>query len=261
MEHTFCPTIDLIIGPMGSGKTTELLRRIELYAVARKNVVLIKPRLDTRMGVHIGTHGFQTATAIVLEKLSDACHNHVIEACDVVGIDEGQFFPDLASGSEELAQSGKKVIIAGLSGTSERNGFSPIMEIIAKCDSITMLTAVCVICGRAASFTAHQGTMKGTVKIGDIGEYMPMCRYCFMERYERQKAEKEMLAAPDHLHESSDHLYKSPDHLRESPDHLYKSPEEMLAASDRLHESRDAEEEAANLALDAFILEGMKTDS
>ena len=178
----FKPSIDLIMGPMGSGKTTELLRRINRYEIAKCAVVLIKPSLDTRSGNHIGTHGFRSAGALVFDKLVDACANLYVEGVDVIGVDEGQFFPDLALGCEALTRRGKKVIVAALSGDKEREGFPSVQALTPKCDSVIMLSAICMVCGDEAPFTAYKGKMTGQVIIGDVGmegEYVPVCRRCY----------------------------------------------------------------------------------
>jgi len=185
-------SIRAIIGPMGSGKTTELLRMIDRHLIAGRRTVVVKPSLDTRsIGVSTHAHrlgclqqpqGAASVPAISLSRLADACDREDVMSAAVVGIDEGQFFDDLASGCESLAAAGKQVIVAGLSGDSERRGFRPVMELLPLCDSITFLTAVCVRCGLDASFTAYAGTKETAVKVGDLGDYLPLCRRCYLSR-------------------------------------------------------------------------------
>jgi thymidine kinase len=165
---------------MGGGKTTELLRRARIYAIAKHAVILVKPDIDTRSGALISTHDNGKASAITLHRLMDACCNKDVLESQVVGVDEGQFFPDLADGCEELARMGKKVIVAALSGDSDRKGFPSVMNTISIAESITMLSAVCTVCSSEAHFTAHYGKKTTTIKVGDIGEYAPLCRACWM---------------------------------------------------------------------------------
>lgn len=184
MDPGLVASIDLIIGPMGSGKTSELLRRLETYSRAKRRVILIKPSHDTRTDMAtVGTHGFRSASAITFSKLMDASKHLMVQGAAVVCIDEGQFFPDLVEGSEELAKQGKKVIIAALNGDSDQKCFVPMIEMAAKCEDITKLFAVCAQCGMKAAFTAHRGNKSEVVEIGDIGEngaYVPLCRACLM---------------------------------------------------------------------------------
>jgi len=183
------PSIDLILGPMGGGKTTELLRQIERYTIGRRSAILVKPGIDTRSGEHVGTHGFRSAGALVFETLTSACNNLEVQAAEIVGVDESQFFPDLAEGCEALANDGKKVIVAALSGDSNRKAFPSVSALIPKCESLTMLRAVCVKCGRDASFTWHTGGKIEAIKIGGLDEYIPACRKCYLAMREAYEAD------------------------------------------------------------------------
>ena len=119
--------IELIIGPMYSGKTTELSRRIKRYTHADKRAVLVKSALDKRFseGGAVVTHDGQAYPSLVKESLLPA-FSELVSNYDVVGIDEGQFFPDVAEFAEAAANAGKIVVVAALDGDFRRNPFGEI---------------------------------------------------------------------------------------------------------------------------------------
>ena len=171
--------IQLILGPMFSGKTTELLRRYRRYQVVGRRCLLIKHGADKRYSeTKVSTHCRQEADAIVLNKLDDfrewACY-------DVICIDEGQFFPDVTEISEFLANNGKIVIVAALDGTWQRKPFENIANLISASESIVKLTAVCMICKRDAPFTKRTCDDTALEVIGGADKYMAVCRRCFHE--------------------------------------------------------------------------------
>lgn len=171
--------IELIMGPMGGGKTTELLRRGRIYSIPNRRVAYIKPRKDSRDGGFIRAHdGEHLVKAVQFDNFSDVRAigvEEVIEA-EVICIDEGQFFDDLVMGCEYFVMIGKVVVVAALSGDVERKPFPVVSELISHCDRIDMYTAQCQICGDAAPFTAHETVKSGEVHVGDLSEYKPLCR-------------------------------------------------------------------------------------
>ncbi|MFA5091109.1 MAG: hypothetical protein WC483_00475 [Candidatus Paceibacterota bacterium] len=166
------PIIELIYGPMGSGKTTELLRRGNVYRVSRRSVVYVKPRSDGRSGPYIRTHD---ADKGVLATLLDTLCS-LITMAEVVCVDEGQFFSDLVEGCERLVRMGKVVVVAALNGDTKRRPFLPVAYLVSHCDRTDLFHAQCWKCGRDAPFTAHDDLESGVVKIGGLGEYQPLCR-------------------------------------------------------------------------------------
>jgi hypothetical protein len=132
------------------------------------------------------------------------------------------------------------------------------MELIAKCDSITMLTAVCSVCGRTASFTAHKGIMDGPIKIGDIGEYIPMCRQCFFDWLEKKSAPKDTINESDGelIAESDDYDF---DYGEDSDDPDSDDDDDgffgygALSAPDIIECTRVAEEEEKEKALEKEV--------
>eukprot|EP00026_Physarum_polycephalum_P016347 Phypoly_transcript_17230.p1 GENE.Phypoly_transcript_17230~~Phypoly_transcript_17230.p1 ORF type:complete len:217 (+),score=37.20 Phypoly_transcript_17230:31-651(+) len=170
--------IQVILGPMFSGKTTELLRRIRRFTVANKKCIVLKYNKDNRYSQDcMSTHDKQMWTALPCERLQD-----VEEACrtyDVIGIDEGQFFPDLVSFSEKMANGGKTVIVAALDGTFQRKPFGSVLEIIPVAELVTKLTAVCMVCFKDASFSRRIGSETQVEVIGGADKYIAVCRSCY----------------------------------------------------------------------------------
>ena len=167
--------IDIIIGPMFAGKTTELIRRIRRYEVANKSCLLVKYDRDLRYGTDlISTHDNQGLKAISTETLSEI--DDKAKTYDVIGIDEGQFFSDIVEFSENMANDGKIIIISALSGTYRRENFGRIPEIFPLAENITKLTAVCMDCKASASFTTRISSSKETELIGGKEHYKPVCR-------------------------------------------------------------------------------------
>eukprot|EP00824_Muranothrix_gubernata_P010392 TRINITY_DN23398_c0_g3_i1.p1 TRINITY_DN23398_c0_g3~~TRINITY_DN23398_c0_g3_i1.p1 ORF type:complete len:316 (+),score=31.38 TRINITY_DN23398_c0_g3_i1:41-949(+) len=136
--------VQLIIGPMFSGKSTELLRRIRRYTYSRRRCLVIKYRKDTRYSADcMATHDRQSISAHPCEQLSEV--ESIVSNYDVVGVDEGQFYPDIAEWAEEQANRGKVVIVAALDGTFQRKPFGRVLDLIPLSESVTKLTAVCQV--------------------------------------------------------------------------------------------------------------------
>jgi len=133
--------IDLVLGPMFAGKSTELLRRIKRYRVANKQCLVIKYANDNRYSDScVSTHDQQMIEAVSCTNLLDVEEKAL--DYDIIGIDEGQFFENLVEFSESMANNGKMVIIAALDGTFERKAFGKVLELIPLCESVTKLDAV-----------------------------------------------------------------------------------------------------------------------
>lgn len=172
--------MDLIIGPMFSGKTSELLRRIEINIIAKKKCILIKPKLDARYDKNkIVTHDKKMKDAVVVYKLEDV---DVIDF-DVIGIDEGQFFPDIYETTKKWHDAGKIIIIAMLNGTSDRELFDGTGELFALCRNITKLHAVCKSCFQENAIYSyrHKTDNKNKIMLGGEEDYSPLCPQCFLK--------------------------------------------------------------------------------
>jgi thymidine kinase len=171
--------LQLIIGPMFSGKSTELLRRIEIYSISNKKTILIKYYKDTRYSESsISTHNKQTKDAIPASSIGEILD--ILMEYDVIGIDEGQFFSDILE-VEKLANNGKIVIIAALDATFQRLPFNKICELVPRCEKVIKLNAVCMDCFSPASFSKRITDEKEVEIIGGKEKYKPVCRRCYFK--------------------------------------------------------------------------------
>ena len=168
----------MILGPMFSGKTTELMRRTQRRRAIGHRVLAVNHEMDTRckkdeMQTHSGSTIHATKAQLVSEIVADEY--------DVIAIDEGQFFPDLDS-VMELVGSGKHVIIAALSGDYSMAPFRNVSSLQACADKVQYLTALCVECGdgTCAPFTKRVLKRKGSLRrrlfVGGKAEYKAVCR-------------------------------------------------------------------------------------
>lgn len=178
-------SIHLLLGPMYAGKSTELLRRIRRYQIGGKTTFLIKYGKDERYntsGNKLSTHDeikidcdYATETNLMQDtKLIDKIKN-----IEVIGIDEGQFYPDIVLFAEFCANSGKIIIISGLDSDFKRRPFGQISELISKADSYEKLTAICS-CGEEAPFTKRITNETESVIIGGKEMYIAVCRKCYL---------------------------------------------------------------------------------
>ena len=172
-------SIEVICGSMFSGKTEELIRRIERAKFAKLKVKVFKPEIDIRYDVSkVVSHNANKIESTPIAKAKEilALSNNV----QVVGIDEAQFFDEeIIEVSEFLANRGIRVIVAGLNMDSDGNPFGPMPELLAKADYITKLHAVCVQCGSPAQYTSCKDDKKQLVLLGESDKYEPLCRSCY----------------------------------------------------------------------------------
>lgn len=151
------PTLfQVIFGPMFSGKSTELIRRLQRFKIARYNCLIVKYANDKRYTEDdaIATHDRQMLQAVNATKLNDLKSKfNIVDDYDVIGIDEGQFFPDIIEFAESMANNGKTVIVAALDGTYQRKGFANILELVPLAEHVIKLTAVCMNCFEDGSYT------------------------------------------------------------------------------------------------------------
>jgi len=175
--------IEVITGPMFSGKSEELIRRLKRAQIARQRVACFKPDLDIRYHRNaIASHSAQTLEAVTVANVEElkAVLMPTIDRYEVVGIDEGQFFdPSLVSLVNELVRLGRRVILAGLDTTFTGEPFAPIPDLMAIADEVSKLSAVCVRCGAPAVHTQRLGSNQALVVVGAAGLYEARCRACF----------------------------------------------------------------------------------
>ena len=188
MEESNCGRIELILGPMFSGKSTRLIETIRKRYYKNKKTIMIKFIGDQRYTKksEVVTHDFIKYDSIECKNLEDSFEE--LKNYDVIGVDEGQFFPDLVEVSEKLAFLGKTVIIAGLNGDFRMEPFPVIARIIPKADKIKLLKAYCFNCHRDAKFSLRIVQSNETVLIGSGESYKPACREC--HKYFSEQREK-----------------------------------------------------------------------
>ena len=180
--------IELIIGPMFSGKSTRLIGVIRKFTYKAKKTIMIKFFADKRFSdkSEVVTHDLLKYDSIECKNLRE--HFDKIKNYDVIGIDEGQFFPDLVEVCEELALMKKTIIIAALNGDFRMEPFPVIAKIIPKADKIKLLKAYCFNCHKDAKFTLRIVQSNETVLIGAGEAYKPACRECHIHfSKEREK--------------------------------------------------------------------------
>jgi thymidine kinase len=175
--------LELIIGNMFSGKSTELIRRINKEKGINKEILVINFSGDNRYSTDsIVTHNNNKIKCLKLSKLSELNIN-IINQYNSIFIDEAQFFPDLYDNVKMLVDIHKKhVIISGLDGDFNRNPFGDILKLIPISDSVDKLTAYCSICnnGNIAPFTKKINPSGSLIDIGGSDKYVPVCRYHFI---------------------------------------------------------------------------------
>jgi len=180
---TKCGRIDIIMGCMFSGKSTELIRLINRYKALDKNILIINHISDDRYKKNsIVTHNKVSINCTSLENLSNVSKMNEYEALDVIVIEEAQFFEDLYDFVVSACDNDNKIIlIGGLDGDSDRNEFGDIIKLIPKCDSVKKLYALCSLCkdGTHACFTKRLVENKSQVLIG-VNEFIPVCRYHYL---------------------------------------------------------------------------------
>ena len=172
--------IEVIAGCMFSGKTEELIRRIRRAEIARQRVAIFKPRIDNRYSSdHIVSHSDAKLLSIVVDRSADILSR--VEDAQVVGVDEGQFF-DLAivDVAEQLANNGKRVIIAGLDQDYRGKPFEPMPQLLAVAEYITKTLAICMVCGNPADRTQRITEAHERVLVGAKDAYEARCRKCFV---------------------------------------------------------------------------------
>ena len=152
-------TIEVIVGPMFAGKTSELIRRIVRESYAKKKVGIFKPSIDVRYSrENVVSHDGLSYPAFVVPTSKEGVWK-IYELAkendlDVVGVDEAHFFPlELVNVCEKLANEGVRVIVAGLNLDFRGEPFETVKELLARADDITYLTAVCTVCGAPATRT------------------------------------------------------------------------------------------------------------
>ncbi|XGW21148.1 hypothetical protein V3C99_004250 [Haemonchus contortus] len=177
--------VTCIVGPMFSGKTTELIRMHDRYRIAGKKCILVKYAGDTRYDPElIVTHKRVTAdgATLIARTLREIRAELFSMETEVIAIDEGQFFDDLSFTCEQLACEGKMVLVAALDGDFLRKPFGEVSQLISFSDEIKKLSAVCMECGDDAPFTFRCTNERAVEVIGGEDTYRALCRTCYYTR-------------------------------------------------------------------------------
>jgi thymidine kinase len=177
--------LEVICGCMFAGKTEELIRRINVLSYARKNILVFKPQIDDRYSTtEIASHAGSKVPCIVISEAKEIL-NHVNYDTDVVAIDEVQFFDeDVVDICEYLADSGLRVMVAGLDKDFRGEPFGVLPDLLTRAEFVTKLTAVCAKCGAPATRTQRIINGKPAsfndpiVLVGAKEAYEPRCRHC-----------------------------------------------------------------------------------
>ncbi len=178
--------IELICGSMFSGKTEELLRRIRRAEIAKKKIQVFKPRIDNRYGLErVASHnGVAREDAVVVEDAATILRL-VREETEVVAVDEVQFFDwSIADVCSELADQGRRVIVAGLDLDFRAEPFGPMPLLMALAERVDKLQAICVVCGASASRTQRLIDSRPAryddpvILVGGSESYEARCRAC-----------------------------------------------------------------------------------
>lgn len=177
--------IEVVCGSMFSGKSEELIRRVKRAQIAKRKVIVFKPSLDKRYSAtEVVSHSGVMTKAILVTQPREIL-NYINDDIKIVAIDEVQFFPmEIVDVCQELADKGKRVIVAGLDQDFRGQAFGPMPTLLAIAESIDKLQAICVICGGTAS--RSQRIIDGNpasfdspvILVGASESYEARCRKC-----------------------------------------------------------------------------------
>ena len=179
--------IEVICGSMFSGKTEELIRRLKRAQFARQKVEIFKPTLDVRYDEEMVVS--HDANEIRSTPVPAAANIPILaDGCDVVGIDEAQFFDDeIVRVCNDLANKGVRVIVAGLDMDFKGNPFGPMPNLMATAEYVTKVHAVCTRTGNLAQYSYRKAKSDNLVLLGEVDEYEPLSRAAFYKTMLRDK--------------------------------------------------------------------------
>lgn len=180
--------IEVVCGPMFSGKSEELIRRLRRALIARKRVQVFKPVIDKRYSEdEIVSHADVRMRSEVVQGPAEIL-SRLDWRTQVVGIDEANFMgQELVGVAQQLADSGKQVIIAGLDTDYMGRPFPPVPDLLCVAESITKTLAICLRCGNPAKHTQRLVDSSDLIMVGATGMYEARCRHCFDPGAPRQE--------------------------------------------------------------------------
>ncbi|MCF8367411.1 MAG: thymidine kinase [Bacteroidales bacterium] len=173
--------IEVICGSMFSGKTEELIRRLNRAKIAKQRVEIFKPSIDVRYDdVDVVSHNENSIKSTPVQAAAQILL--LAHDVDVVGVDEAQFFDDdLAKVCNLLANDGVRVIVAGLDMDYTGKPFGPIPSLMATAEYVTKVHAICIRCGSLAQYSYRKVEDDNLVVLGETESYEPLCRKCYIE--------------------------------------------------------------------------------
>ena len=171
--------VEVICGPMFSGKPEELILRLRRAVIGRRRVQAFKPAIDRRYhATRITSHNATSLEALAVDNVP-ALLAAVEHDAEVVGIDEAQFFGhELVAAVQSLADRGVQAIVAGLDLDYRGVPFEPVPQLLAVAEHVTKLAAVCSVCGREATRSHRLVAGEGRIVVGAACEYEARCRAC-----------------------------------------------------------------------------------
>lgn len=180
--------IEVIVGSMFSGKTEELIRRLNRAKIAQQNVEIFKPHIDVRYSEdEVVSHNSNSIRSTPVETSANILL--LASNVDVVGIDEAQFFDEgLSDVCNELANQGVRVIVAGLDMDFQGKPFGPIPSLMARAEYVTKVHAICMRCGNLANYSHRLSEAEKLVLLGEKDEYEPLCRECYTKAMNHSEA-------------------------------------------------------------------------
>ena len=191
--------IEVICGSMFSGKTEELIRRLKRAKFARQRVEIFKPKVDTRYDEdQVVSHD---SNQIRSTPVPAAANIPILaDGCDVVGIDEAQFFDDeIVKVCNDLANRGVRVIVAGLDMDFKGNPFGPMPALMATAEYVTKVHAICPRTGNLAHYSFRKSQNEDLVFLGETEEYEPLSRAAYYKAQLREKVKKMDVKDPEEL--------------------------------------------------------------
>lgn len=191
--------IEVISGSMFSGKTEELIRRLKRAQFARQKVEIFKPEVDIRYDEEkVVSHD---SNEIRSTPVPAAANIPILaDDCDVVGIDEAQFFDDeIVKVCNDLANRGIRVIVAGLDMDFKGNPFGPMPALMATAEYVTKVHAVCTRTGNLANYSYRKAKSNDLVLLGETDEYEPLSRAAYFKAMLREKVSKMDVQDPEEI--------------------------------------------------------------
>lgn len=174
--------VEVICGSMFSGKTEELIRRLNRAIIAKQNVEIFKPVIDNRYSQDdVVSHNENAIRSTPVDTASNILL--LSGNVDVIGIDEAQFFDNaLVDVCNTLSNMGIRVIVAGLDMDFQGKPFGPMPQLMAIAEYVTKVHAICMRCGSLANFSHRLSLEEKLVVLGEKNEYEPLCRECYTEQ-------------------------------------------------------------------------------